>query len=178
MLTKKNFPFSTRGDILEQLREEAESKNISVNSLINSLLEKHLFYYKLIEKKGMVVIPRRNFQFMLDNVEESVLKENFRRNEFETCNRFLSTRNYLRFDQFIDYFLDGLGVAGGFFDNYSIEKDDSGHTIVLIEHDYNSKWSSIIGSILCEILHESFNYHTQCLYFDKTITIKILEKKL
>jgi len=177
-LTKKNFPFSTREDILEHLRDEAKGKNISVNSLINSLLEKHLFYYKLIEKKGMVVIPRRNFQFMLDNLEESFLKESIKRNEFDLNSLVISTKGQITFDSFIKYFLDVIGLNGGFIRHYDIFVDHDGHTDIILEHGYDSKWSNILGSILSELLIDSLNYHTESVYRPKTITIKILEKKL
>lgn len=177
-MTKRNFPFSTYEDVLDNIREEANHQDMSVNALISSLLSKHIIYYKLLEKKGKVVIPRKSFQFMLDSVEESVLMSSLRVNEFDTIKMVILSKNETTFSNFVKYFLDGLGLAGGFIHHYSIRKDDQGYTHITLEHNYDSKWSRIIGNIISDILKEIFHFNTKCIFLETNVSIKILEKYL
>ena len=175
---KRNFPFSTEKDILENIKEEAENKNTSVNALINDVLTRYVTYYKHIERKGKVVIPNKSFQFMLDNVAEDALLESIIKNELDIYTLFTTKKIPLTFGNFITYALEGACIMGGFLHHYVIFKDDEGYTSLLLEHNYDIKWSRIIGKAFSHTLKRMFNYNTECTFQPHSVVIKIMEKRI
>jgi hypothetical protein len=175
---RRNFPFSTEKEILKHLKEESQDKHISSNALINNILTRYVTYYKYIEKKGKVVIPNKNFQFMLNNVEENALLESIKKNELEIYTLFVTKRIPFTFGNFIKYALDGAGIMGGLLHHYDIYKDEQDYNNLLLEHNYDVKWSKIIGNAYSSILKEMFHYNTQCDFYDHSVVIKILEKHI
>lgn len=173
---KKNFPFSTEKEIIEHLKEEAQNKNSSVNALINDILTRYITYYKHIEKKGKVVIPNKSFQFMLNNVKEDMILESIQNNELEIYTLFATKRIPFTFGNFVKYALDGAGMMGGLLHHYIIYKDEQEYSNLLLEHNYDLKWSRIIGNAYSNLLKEMFRYNTQCSFNDHSVVIKILEK--
>jgi hypothetical protein len=175
-IRKKNFPFSTDIDILENLKEEAQNKNSSVNALINNILTRYVTYYKHIERKGEVVIPHKSFQFMLNNIEENVILENIKKYELDIDTLFVTRKVPFTFDNFIMYALEGAGLMGGFLHHYVIYKDEQDYINLLLEHNYDVKWSRIIGITFSDILKKMFQYNTECVFFPDSVIIRILEK--
>lgn len=175
---KRNFPFSTNNEILEHIMEEAQNKNQSINALINDILTRHVTYYKHIERKGKVVVPNKSFQFMLDNVKESELSESIKKNELDISTLFVANGLQFTLENFIKYALDGVGLMGGFLRHYTIYKDNQDYVNLILEHNYDIKWSRIIGNVYSDILKEIFQYSTQYVFNDNSIVIKILEKHI
>ncbi len=124
---------------------------MSVNALINSILKRYVTYYKHIERKGKVVIPNKSFQFMLNNMDEGRLLESIKENELDIYKLFVSTRLPITFDNFTLYALEGAGLMGGYLHHYSIYNDEQDYTSMLLEHNYDVKWSRIIGNAYSDI---------------------------
>lgn len=149
---------------------------MSVNALINSILKRYVTYYKHIERKGKVVIPNKSFQFMLNNIEEDMILESIKKNELDILTLFVSKRIPITFDNFIVYALEGAGLMGGFLHHYAVYKDEQGYTSMLLEHNYDVKWSRIVGNAYSDVLKKMFHYNTQCAFFPDSVIIRILEK--
>jgi hypothetical protein len=173
---KKNFPFSTEKDIIEHLTEEAQNKNLSVNALINDILTRYVTYYKHIERKCKVVIPNKSFQFMLDNIDEDTLFESITKNELDIEILFTTKKIPGTFENFIIYGLEGAGIMGGLLRHYVIYKDEQDFTNLLLEHNYDIKWSRIMGKAFSGTLQKMFQYNTDCTFLPNSVVIKIMEK--
>ena len=173
---RQNFPFSTEKEILNQLKGEAQDKDLSPNALINKVLTRYVTYYKYIERKGKVVVPNKSFQFILNNIDEDILFESIKKNELDFHALFVFRRIPITFENFVKYALDGSGLMGGLLYHYTFYKDEQGYDNMLLEHNYDIKWSRIIGRAFSELLREMFDCNTVCTNHDHRVIIKILEK--
>jgi hypothetical protein len=124
----------------------------------------------------MVIIPNKSFQFMLDNAEEVVLLESIKKNELNLNTLFTTKRIPFTFKNFITYALEGAGIMGGFLSHYVIYKDNQDHTNLLLEHNYDIKWSRIISTAYANTLKRMLGYNTQCTFLSNSVIIIILEK--
>lgn len=113
---------------------------------------------------------------MLDNAEEDVLLESIKKNELDLNTLFTTKRIPFTFKNFITYALEGVGILGGFLSYYVIYKDDQDHANLLLEHNYDIKWSRIIGTAYANTLKKMLGYNTQCTFLSNSVIIIILEK--
>jgi hypothetical protein len=113
---------------------------------------------------------------MLDNIDEKTLLESIKNNELDIYTLFVTLKIPFTFRNFIIYALDGTGIMGGLIYHYNIYKDAQDYTNLILEHNYEIKWSRIIGNAFSDILKKMFQYNTQCTFLQHSVTIKILEK--
>ena len=113
---------------------------------------------------------------MLSNVDEESLLESIKKNELDIYTLFVTLKITFTFRNFVIYALDGTAIMGGFIHHYVIYKDDQDYTKLLLEHNYDIKWSRILGNAFSDILKKMFNYNSQCTILDHSVIIRISEK--
>jgi hypothetical protein len=67
---KSNITLAIDTEIVNMLKDIAESEGLSINSKINSILWKYISFYKYIEQDSSMVIPSRSVNFFVENIAE------------------------------------------------------------------------------------------------------------
>lgn len=158
--------------------KEAQDRDLSLNALINAILLRYVTYYKTIERNGKVVVSRKSFQFILNNLDESLLLDSLKKNEFNLSNFISLSKGQIEFENFVNYALEGVGVTGGIIRDFDIYKDKQGYTNILLIHGYDIKWSKIIGNTITDLIKEIFHYNSQCTFYSSSLIIRIFEKSI
>lgn len=65
----------TKGDFDDVLREEAKKFGISINSLLNQIIERYVLSYRFIDVFPCLVIPSEMIRGLLNGLSEDQLKE-------------------------------------------------------------------------------------------------------
>ena len=173
----KTTPISLRLDktVLNRLREESDIEGISLNALMNRIVEEYIDWHRYAPKAGFVAIPKPLLIRLMQRVSP---KELAKVSEFLSKSEIKGILMLLRKKWDISSFLDALQAwarASGLSFRHDIEGDSD---LYIIQHDMGLKWSTFMGTIwkllLVELTPREFRFEVT----DNVISFKIRSKKL
>jgi hypothetical protein len=141
-------------------------------------LSQYVIWYRHTQQQGSIAIPNKNFQFMIDHIEETSLVEAFMANTLNLDLLFRTKNIPFTLDNFIKYGFEGAGLCGGLFHVFSHYKDDYGQLCFFLEHNYGIKWSRILNAIFGHQIKSVLNYTTTSEILPSSLIMKILEKNV
>lgn len=132
-----------KDDLLEQLRIEADSNRISLNTLATQIFKSHVEYGAYAARAGMVSFPKELLVRMMEMLSEddiTKLSEYIAKNSMKDTILLMKGR-YTK-DSLID-FIEAWIRALGFFYRHKVINDI--HSFA-IQHDMGRKWSVFIAN--------------------------------
>jgi hypothetical protein len=163
--------------ILDELRGEAKDRETSLNSRINSILKKYLEFYKRAEEvDDTCIIPKKYFQFAIDNLgEEDNIKQVAEMHRIWVPS-FLHDLNVpLTIENFVEYAARQVGISSRTIDNVTYHVDEDRNRVVVFTHRFGLKWSRVLSSALAIFFEELFHYQTEQSVYPGSFVIKILD---
>src|SRR5262245_52379273 len=132
-------------DLLDGLKEEADQKRTSLNTLVTQILRSHAEYYQFEARGGMVSMPKTLLRRIMDKLEEREvieLSEHIAKNELKDT-IMLMKGAYT--PATVLEFIESWARVGGYPYRHHVEKNDNGkskanHEFVL-QHDMGERWS-------------------------------------
>lgn len=132
-------------ELLDGLREEAEQKRTSLNTLVAQVLRSHAEYHTFASKGGMVSMPKTLLIRMMESLSEQeviALSEHIARNELKDT--ILLMKGTYNPEALMD-FIESWTRVGGYPYRHHVEDGDNGkstrrHTFVM-QHDMGERWS-------------------------------------
>ena len=156
--------------LLNELRQESEHHQNSINILVNQILRKYLQLYKPAKKAVIVLFPKVFLSKMLDNVtEHQVIKttEDFCKNNLFELSNMLGIKTSL--SSFMGGYCSWLEESGI---NYRVDTFDDTDTYV-IQFDMGRNWSLYTIKAM-QFVFDHYNMkNTQCEMTDNTVILKI-----
>ena len=67
---KIEITISLESNILNQIKNDSISQLLTTNSKINSILRKHIDFYRSVEIHGLLVIPKEIHRKLIEQVNE------------------------------------------------------------------------------------------------------------
>jgi hypothetical protein len=166
-------------DILDEIRKEAKQRGISLNSRINSILTKYINFYKRAEEiDDTCVIPKKYFQFTIDNIHE---EDNIK--QVADMHRiwvpaFLHDINVpLTIENFVEYAARQVGINSRTIDNVTYHLDKEENRVLAFTHRFGLKWSRVLSRSLAIFIEELFNFRTEVSVYSGSFVIKVLERR-
>jgi len=157
-VSKKNTEIiSLRLDsnLIKRLHEEAESKQISLNSLLNQITISHLNWFELGSQMGRLSMSRRTFRALLEDLDDEIIIKignTVAKEEYESTIRFfLGKYDMESIIQFMEKWLKATNIQ---FRHIT----DGGKDKYIIQHDLGKKWSLLFITRL-EALFSEFGYY-------------------
>jgi hypothetical protein len=174
--TTVNLFVETR--ILEEIREEADQKGVSLNARINSILTKYINFYKRAEEvDDTCVVPKKYFQFAIDNINEEDNIKMVADMHRIWVPAFLHDINVpLTIENFVEYAARQVGINSRTIDNVTYHLDKEGNRILAFTHRFGLKWSRVLSRSLAIFIEELFCYRTEVSVYSGSFVIKILER--
>jgi hypothetical protein len=165
--------------ILAEIREEAKQKGISLNSIINGILAKYIEFYKRAEEvDDTCVIPKKYFQFVIDNINEENNIAQVAEMHRLWVPAFLNDLNMpFTLENFVKYAARQIGINSRTIDNITYHWDEEGNHILAFTHRFGLKWSRVLSSALAIFIEELFHYRTECSIYPGSFVIKIIERR-
>jgi hypothetical protein len=175
--TTVNLFIETR--ILEEIREEAEQKGVSLNARINSILTKYINFYKRAEEvDDTCVMPKKYFQFAIDNINEEDNIKMVADMHRIWVPAFLHDINVpLTVENFVEYAARQVGINSRTIDNVTYHLDKEENRILAFTHRFGLKWSRVLSRGLAIFIEELFNYRTEVSVYTGSFVIKVLERR-
>jgi hypothetical protein len=160
--------FRLPSDNLEQLCKEAETRQISVNTLVNQIINEHLDWHLYAAQAKLYYVPKPFISRVLDKFNEHQLAELA---EASAKKDFVDIGLLLRGEFTISSFLSILENWSRISDiPYRTEENETTQKII-IEHNMGSKYSYLFKEIYRRLLENSFETKTHFDITDNTIVL-------
>lgn len=164
---------------MKQLKIDADREGISINSKVNNILKKYAIFYKYAEIDQPVIIPRRSLQFILENIEEQKLIEEYEEIVLDLVpSILLQQRIPISLENLIKYVFGGVLTYAGAIQGFEYFVGSEGQVHLVFKHVFGLKWSRIISSVYSAAIQKSLNLQTTTTILPSTVVIKIIERNL
>lgn len=150
---KESVTFRLDGSNLAAISKEAEKKGMSLNTLVNQIIDKHVDWYSFSAEANLVSFPQKFISKLLSKFTDSEIEKLAKYiAQEEVKDIILLLRKKNDPDAFLDI-IDTWTKVSGF--PYSHDVDDSVHSLI-IQHDMGKNLSLYLAK-LYEIMFESFD---------------------
>jgi len=165
-ILKKTDNVSIRidSDLSNKLHEKCLEQKISLNTLINHLLEKQVNWHELTTEMGWVSIFRSTFKELSDSISSEMIKkiaETTGTSDFKNSLNYIY--GYVDLDSILDLFKKRCLSMNVQYRSIEI----NGKNKIIIQHDLGKNWpifivsqmNTILNEIGYRIINEEFNMH-------------------
>jgi len=156
---------------LNVLNEEAEKQGVSVNSILNRLLEKYSFLRYML-RYGAITLTRKGFASLLECCPEDKLRENGRNTGSKITKDLLLTMGAPPTYDFTVFWIKKLlsDFAGWFECDHHIKRDKE---ILHLRHDLGIKWSIYLEAAASETFNSILGKKVTTEISDSSVTLTI-----
>jgi hypothetical protein len=166
----EGITFRLPADNLEQLNKEAETRQISVNTLVNQIINEHLDWHLYAAQAKLYYVPKPFISRVLERFTEQQLVDLA---EASANKDFVDIGLLLRGEFTISSFLSILENWSRISDiPYRTEENEATQKII-IEHNMGPKYSYLFKEIYRRLLENAFETKTQFDITDNTIVLTI-----
>lgn len=166
----EGITFRLPSDNLEQLNKEAETRQISVNTLVNQIINEHLDWHLYAAQAKLYYVPKPFISRVLERFTEQQLVDLA---EASANKDFVDIGLLLRGEFTISSFLSILENWTRISDiPYRTEENEATQKII-IEHNMGPKYSYLFKEIYRRLLENAFETKTQFDITDNTIVLTI-----
>lgn len=162
--------FRLPSDNLEQLCKEAETRQISVNTLVNQIINEHLDWHLYAAQAKLYYVPKPFISRVLEKFSEQQLADLA---EASAKKDFVDIGLLLRGEFTISSFLSILENWSRISDIPYRTEDNETTRKIIIEHNMGSKYSYLFKEIYRRLLENSFETKTQFDITDNTIVLTL-----
>jgi hypothetical protein len=162
--------FRLPSENLEQLNKEAETRQISMNTLVNQIINEHLDWHLYAAQAKLYYVPKPFISRVLERFTEQQLVDLA---EASANKDFVDIGLLLRGEFTISSFLSILENWSRISDiPYRTEENEATQKII-IEHNMGPKYSYLFKEIYRRLLENAFETKTQFDITDNTIVLTI-----
>jgi hypothetical protein len=162
--------FRLPSENLEQLYREAETRQISVNTLVNQIINEHLDWHLYAAQAKLYYVPKPFISRVLERFTEQQLSDLA---EASANKDFVDIGLLLRGEFTISSFLSILENWSRISDiPYRTEENETAQKII-IEHNMGPKYSYLFKEIYRRLLENAFDTKTQFDITDNTIVLTL-----
>jgi hypothetical protein len=136
--------------MMDKLRNEAEYKMESVNTLLNQIVKSYTKWHKPARMAGLIYINKFLYRDIVEHLTEEEIKsiaENYARHYFMDIIEMFDGMPSVSF--YIEYLLMWFEISGF---NYKIDEVDPDHLSIKVQLDLGRKFSEFIAAKVENIL--------------------------
>ncbi len=165
--------FRHEGNIINELRREANEKRLSLNTLASQIFQSHMEYHRYTSRAGMVSFPRGLLMRMMERLsaeEVEMLSEYVAKNDIKEVTLMLRKEYSLL--AFLDMIESWLRVSGFPYRRDRIGTDESIESFI-IEHDMGNRWSLYFEKLFRHVFEDFDKKKAVFHVTDNTISFKV-----
>jgi hypothetical protein len=145
---------------IRKLREEAENREISLNTLVNQIFKRYVEWGIYEPKVGMIPIAKPVVIQLFENIgEEKIIEIANKVGKGAVKDIALFMKHSIDIDSFLDWFETRMKTASVEISHQRLYDDDNSirtHSYI-IRHDFGRNWSIFHKTILESIFQEMLN---------------------
>jgi hypothetical protein len=171
---RKTVGFSSRVDeeSLEFLRDEAQRQGLSVNALLNKILQSYCQHYRWVEQLNSINITRPTLKKIVSCCSEDELKE------IAKISGSIAVKDSMRtmglaptYDNVIFFIKNKMANHSHWF--HFTEYTRNNNHVIHLYHEMGKKWSIFIATQVSTAIKILLNETATAEIFDNSATIKI-----
>lgn len=171
---RANLTVAIDETLLNQLRIEAKKGRHSINTKVNTILAKHVQFYRHVEAQRGIILPSKFWKKIVDQMDENKMMEIFGTEGNDTVLTLFEHDNIpLTMENLIKYVFDGMALWAGGYHRFTSNTDSMGYLNLVFEHDYNLKWSRVFGTAIVQLIEMALGLKPELKVLPSIITIKV-----
>lgn len=176
---KANVTLALDENILDKIRKEADDEGVSINSRINSILTRYELFLKTAIDQRSVIMPRHSFSQILEVMDEEKFLKILNNVATDIMPAVLAHNNIPpTMENVIQYCFETTFIWGGMLTRFSHHRDDEGNLSMVLEHDYDIKWSRLIGTSLSHFINVTTGNSAKPRFYPKTVVLTVFDRSL
>jgi len=156
---------------MNELRNEAEQKMESVNTLLNQIVKSYTKWHKPAKMAGLIYINKFLYRDIVEHLTEEQIKsiaENYARHYFMDIIKMFDGIPSVSF--YIEYLLMWFEISGF---NYKIDERDPDHLSIKVQLDLGRKFSEFIATKVEDILEALNQREVEIEATDHLVIVRI-----
>jgi hypothetical protein len=168
----ENISFRLQKVQLDQLRQEAKEKRISLNTLASQVFDSYVNYNSNLSKADIIPITKQELMSLLEGYSEEEIKTKAKQNAKKVGKDVaLQLRGKYDFEAFLDIFECWL-KATGFPYRCNEDVDKNRHTFI-IQHHMGRKYSLFLSEGSKSYFEPLVTKGVECSITDNTVSITV-----
>jgi len=158
------------GDVLEELRKEANQKRVSLNTLASQIFKTHTEFSGAATKAGMIPFPKNliiRLRNRLSEEEVQQLSQEIAKNEMKDT--LLSIKHQYSAEAFIDL-IDSWIRACGF--PFTHDRSHDAHSFI-IQHGMGKRWSIYLAELFKFVFNDLGTIWSDIQTTENTVTFNV-----
>lgn len=161
--------FRLNKEILAKLKKEAENENISLNSLVNKIIDTYVSWHSSAKKLGLIPVTPNVLADLFKNLSEDEIKKLAKKQVPVISENLLLFRQEDTLEAFLDSAKDYFTVCGFPF---SIQ-EKNGTMKISLRHNVGKKYSLYLQEIIRERMEQLTKEKSSVSITTNTITFSI-----
>ncbi len=161
--------FRIPSQTLIRLREEAAEEKISLNTLVNQVLEHHTEWGVYTGKLGMLSLGRGTYKALLESSDERLLQEKGRLVGPKLRDTLLFMYKRADLDVLIELIMKRKRDFG--IGEIEVSREGS-HVLMLLNHDFGRKHSIFIASLAEAAIHSLIGSKPKLQITDNSVVVE------
>lgn len=168
-VSSESVTFRLGKELLNELRREAENRQVSLNTLANQMFKQFIDWHFSAAKAGWIPAQREMLRKLINKCSEEEAKELGRYiADFQMPDLILLLRRQYDFASFLDV-MEALLKVSQFPYNHS---ENDGKHFFVIQHDLGKKWSLYMTHLFLRVCEELAS-RPEIMSTDNTVTMKV-----
>lgn len=165
----ETITFRLKSSLINELKNEANSENITANSLVTKIISNHLQWERYERKVGLLPMTKPFLNEILQKLSEGDVIEIAKTIEKR---QFLGIMSFImdikNVQDFIKILRSWLTVS---WMQHTIDNKSDGNAIFKIQHDLGIKWSIYIKTLISELYLDIFKERIEISWSENNIFI-------
>lgn len=162
--------FRLAEELINELRDEAVSSQVSLNTLVNQVLSRYVNWERHSDKFGLIQLPRPVVREMFYDYDNQRIHDIACNSSSEAVKELvLLKEGSFTIDSFVSMFNEWLRASGII---YRYKKTARGHQYV-IQHNLNKPFSVYLSSLVMSILDDLQNCKEEVVIRQDSLSITI-----
>ncbi len=160
------------------LQEEAAIQGVSVNVLLNKLLQKYSLYSRWNDRNNDITLPQRTLKEILSTVQvESLAEAGTRSGALDAINIVNAMGLKMNYDSFVYLITEHLGGPNFARWFHCFHHTQENKDIFHLQHDFGHGWSIYLEKYILSFLGSITDADAKTRLYDYAVTLEVTRPK-
>lgn len=170
---KTNITISIDGQIGKEIKQIAKKQGQSTNAIVNKVLKDYVMFGKYFQDHTPIVMSPDVFSLFLKEVDEKILLKTWDFVFEQVVIQVFAMHNLEHtLENLLNHLLADICTRVGVFSKFTCHKSKTGYKLIM-EHEYDDKWSRVLGSSLSKSLEKSFDTKVSFQAMPNTLSMDV-----
>lgn len=173
---KSTVNLSVDTNLIHELKEESKTKSQGLNAHINSILIKHVVFFRHAFAEEAVMFPQEMWASILEIIDKKTIVDIMEQKGTPTVISNFSHNNIpFTIGNIIKYCFEGIALWTGCYSSFDHYKADNGEICLIFDHKFNKKWSEILAEVFSDMVEKMVNQKSTSVIDTNTLVLRVKE---